>query len=899
MSRPSSSVSRPRSLVCGALLVALLLPATAGARMQSVGADGPREGAAGTDPAGEVRGPGEADAGQPSLAEPAQDGSSGSARGQASGADDGPDPTPAVVEARAALLSGSQGDDELSIHAVTLINAGDFETLRATLGGTRRNAVLGVLSAFKVRYASELLAAVTDLAARTDDAEVRTRASDAMRDLVRTRADVLPALAARLGDPALPVAVRRIVVGLLGESYDLRAVPALLRELRGPAWAEADAALGELSRHERPAQSLPADFWPGFWEANAGLPLVQLIDRELLRQREEHAAEMARKNDEIVKTRISTMGNDVDRLMAEVTDEFQRVRLTAVQRLGQHPNKEQAANAVPLLLRCLGYGVERAASEGETNGPSNGNGTTGNGSAAEVPRETDDEVRTAIVTALGTLGRGRADVQDVLLQVVRNSEGPIASAAVDALAGERDQPQVVPPLLQYIGRSEVPSATLVNVLRIIAQNQPREVFAELAPWMSASYEPDVRAAAVEAVVADVDLGPALASTTSLTSPDQPSQVRFALARALGKRLRATVPPADDVRPRILELLADLADDIDKNVRAEAATSLGEMRSEGAQAVLEERSLRETDPSVVEKVIAALGTLRLDSAVPIIGRTCGRWVGGEPERLLSAAHQALSLLGDGLDAGAWLDMAATLREAGSPSLSVWACNEVVNRFAGVQAAREVVSRARGALAEGLYLEGRYQEAHDRLVELQEANAPYPNGNRRLELLALTSEKLSLWSEAAQHYSQLLELQGEGEVNRLATRRAYAVALMEAGRSEDALQEIEALFAEDAGDSDLVLRQGLLLERLGRLPEAEDVLLHLGESLPADDATIRARALEALGRVQAALAAVRGDGAAPAGDAGQPAGAGEGAGSDDDGPPSDPAASGDGATSEDNR
>lgn len=759
---------------------------------------------------------------------------------------------PDLEDARAALRGGTADSAVLAIHASQLVDAGDIDTLRELLRSGERNTVLAILGALRVRFADGLLEAVTDVAAGTTDPEVATRAADNLRTLVQSRPDLLLALVDRLGRPEVPPDVRSLLVDVVGQSRDLRAVPALLDALTGSAAEVADRSLRELSGHHPASPYDPAAYWPDFWQRHAGLPRDVLLERELKSARADHLAQIASKNDEIVQTRIAHMGQDIDRLMASVTDEFVRVRLAAVQRLGSHPNQEQALNAVPLLLRRLGHGAGAPSPDGVA--PAGGDGTASAPASGAVPpteREPAIEVRTAIVAALGVLGRGRADVQSALLDVVRAADGPIATAAVDALSRERDQPQVVPPLLQFIGRSQVSPSTLVTVLLIIAQNRPDDVFAEVAHWMKPSYGADVRAAAVEAVLADAQLGRALASVQSLAAEDEPLAVRFALAKALGKRLRTSSPPPADARPSILALLANLSDDVDPSVRAEAAASLGELRDAGALAILERRSHAETDRKVVEKLLEALGILKLEDGVPIIGRVCGQWLGDGRAQILEAAQRSLTSIADGRDAAGWLALATTLADADSPSLAAWAARETLLRFEGVQAARETVQIARGTLAEALWADGSAQDAHALLVQLHEGPATYPSYTRRLELLAQTSSALGLWEEAAGHYALLLDLQDLDDATRLALRRSYAVALMEADRHEAALREMETLMAVDASDHELDYRRALLLEELAREPEAEDLLLHLLESLPDEDVSLRDRTSRALQRVQASL------------------------------------------------
>lgn len=770
--------------------------------------------------------------------------------------------SPQLLASRETLAAGKEDVPVLAIHATRLLDAGDVDTLADVLEGANPQSALGILQALQTSTSVALLSETLGLASAQEETEVSQLAMDNLVRLARERPEVTQQLIERLDVPGHVAARRRTMVIVLGRSRDLNAVEPLIELLGGPQGPDAGRALNELTGHSL-GEDLEA--WTEFWERSRGETRDVLLERSLAAERQARRVSEQQMREEVIQARIGSIGMDVDLLVAGLSDSYAAVRLASAQKLGSHSNGEQAATAIPTMLARLGYG---------TQGNGNGNGHA-NGHAA--PMENDAQVRAALVAAVGVLGRGEPVVLEVLLHELSSDDEGIAAVAAAAFVRLRNHPEVVNPLLGYLERTPVEEVTQVTVLLVVASNEPSGVLDRLSVWLGPEHTPTVRAAAVAAVLASEELPRALEAVGHVVSEEEVRDVRYALAKALGDRARS-LPEDDDARPQVLVLLGQLLEDVDSSVRAEAASSLGEAGGASAFVLLERRSRAEVDASVMMRILHALGQIGEREAVGAIGRVCASWSGEGSGELNDAAHRALLVLGDGVPADGWLEMAGTLKAVGSPALSAWSLREILLRHEGDPGSREVVSLARGHLAEVLCLNGQAREAYQMLVELHEAGAPYPGLRLRLELLARTAEELALIDEAADYYLERLDELAEGDATRIETQRGAVRTLVAAGRYEEALPLVREVYEQDASDNGTMYQLARVQLALGRDRAAVDTLRRLLPRIPVQEVELRAEIEALLAQVEPTLPAP-----APAEPAEQPdpvAGDGTGDGTDPD-------------------
>lgn len=713
---------------------------------------------------------------------------------------------PAQVRAsRQAIEEGTQDIPVLAIHATRLLDFGDSVILANVLKGDQRSSVLGVLQALQTTTNVSLLPETIVLAASSDDVEITTLAKDNLVRLARSESSVNERLTKTLVSGSLPRDAQATILQVLGCSRDLGAVDTLMRYLSGPLAGSAGDALEELT-----GRSLGSDreAWTNFWKENAGVSRDVLLERSLRNERDAHLVTAARLQQEVIAARIRLMGQDVELLTAGLRDDYPAVRLASARGLRAHPNAEQAATAIPQLLARLGYSVQ---SNGEGNGGTNGHEyedlDSGSGSLEpehvvattivpgdEADREPDAEVRAELVSAIGVLGRGNHTVRDVLLEEVRSGEPAIAAVAARAFERQRGEPSVVVPLLDFLARAPADEQIVITVLQVVANNQPTGVLDRLERWLDMDQPALVRSAAVAAALACTELPEALDRVSNSVGSNEVLDVRYTLGQALGNRARELALD-DAARPRITSLLSELLVDVDASVRAAAATSLGESGDPLAFTILDQRSRAEADGSVMVRILNAFGEIGEIEGVAAVGRVCSTWSGDGQAELDAASRRALLAIGEGRPPGEWLDMARTLRDGGSLGLSAWALREILLRHEGDPGYGEVVSLARGHLAEVLCRDGQAEEAYQRLVELHEAGAPYPGQRLRLELLASTAEELGLVNQAADHYLARLDVLAEGDATRPETQRGAARTLMAAGRHQEALPIVQEVLERD--------------------------------------------------------------------------------------------------------
>ncbi|MDG2148334.1 MAG: tetratricopeptide repeat protein [Planctomycetota bacterium] len=783
------------------------------------------------------------------------------------------DSSPQALASRAALEAGAEDVPVLAIHAMRLLDVGDELTLKRVLTGSKRNSVLGILQALQTSRSVSLLSEILLLASGRDDVEVSQLALDNLTRLSREQISVTTRLIKRLQEVSLSPEVRKTVIQVLGRSRNLDAVEPLIALLGSAHRSDAHGSLEELTGH---SLGEDVEVWTAFWERVRGDPRDVLLERSLAAEKNARRESEQKMREEVVQARIRLMGMDVDLLVAGLSDEYAAVRLASASRLGSHPNGEQASTAIPALLTRLGYGPKGSGDSmghsdvnghgaGDGNGLSddqgaarlggngygreNGNGN-GSGHNQLFAAEMDAQVRAALVAAVGVLGRGEPAVLDVLLSELRSGDVEMAAVAAAAFVRLRAHPEVVNPLLSYLKRAPVEEMTQVTVLRIVAQNQPAGVLEQLNEWLDPSHSPNVRAAAVAAVLASEELPRALDVVGGITLNEEIREVRYAVAKGLGDRTRG-LPAEDSVRSLMLELLGRLLEDVDSSVRAEAASSLGEAGGPDGFALLDRRSRAEVDASVMMRILHALGQIGDREGVGAIGRVCASWSGDGRAELNDAAHRALLVLGDDASADEWLEMAGTLKAVGSPDLSAWSLREILLRHEGDPGSRDVVSLARGHLAEVLCLNGQANEAFQMLVELHEAGAPYPGLRLRLDLLARTAEELGLLDDAADYYLECLEELAVGDSTRLETQRGAVRTLIAAGRYEEAAPLVRDVYEQDASDNNTMYSLARVQAALGRDRAAVDTLRRLLPRIPSESESLRVEVESLLKQVEPGL------------------------------------------------
>ncbi len=753
-------------------------------------------------------------------------------------------------------MSGEEEVPVLAIHATRLLDAGDVLTLAKVLSGSRRPATLGILQALQTTTSVSLLPETIVLASTSKDAEVSRLAMDNLVRLARENEDVTERLILRIEAADLPLAAQRTMVRVLGRSRNLGAVDALITLIGGPLSGAGREGLEELTGH---SFGEDAKAWSDFWERSRTVARDVLLERSLAAEKRSRRQLEQHMRQEVVQARIRLMGMDVDLLVAGLSDDYPAVRLASARQLGSHPNGEQAATSIPVMIERLGYGSAASAglgaesarivdpgvptengqgtSDGESHGSAENGAVPDHQNGADVDKkERDPEVRSALVAALGILGRGQQVVQDVLLAELHSGDAQTAAVAATAFERLRGHPEVVLPLLQFLERSPPEEGTLVTVLRVVGNNQPAGVLQRLAEWLNTDYSPTVRAAAVAAVMASADLASALDAVADVAANEDVRDVRYALAKSLGDRVR-DLHVDDAARPAVLELLARLLDDVDSSVRAEAASSVGDAGGPEAFSILDARSRAEVDVSVMMRIVHALGELGDRSGVGVIGRVCGSWTGEGSVELTDSARRALLALGEGVPADGWLAMAGTLQDVGDAKSAAWALREILLRHEGDAGSREVVSMARGHLAEVLCLNGQPDEAYQILVELHEAGAPYPGLRLRLSLLARSSEELGLFDQAANYFLESLEELAVGDATRAETQHGAVRTLMSAGRHGEALPLLQELHAQDAGDNDTMYRLARAQAALGMDRAAVELLQRLLPRIPFDEDATR--------------------------------------------------------------
>lgn len=778
----------------------------------------------------------------------------------------------AVQTARQVITQGDVEIATLAVAAKTLLDFKDFDTLRAVLVGPRDKAAHGLLRALTAQPAESyalLMPDVLELIGNTAVPAIRAEAEAALARLASDRPELREQLTLRLGDVSMRGARRVAVISALGASKNVGVVDSLIRELNGPHAGAAAAALVTITGHAR-GLDLDAGYWRAFWDERRHLTREALIERELLDERVERATERASLIADNIALSLDAMGTEVvEGLVTGLSHGYPEVRMAAAQRLGAHRDKERAAMALPAILRHLGHSV---GSNGNGGMPPNSTQDGANGHAADVTAiETDPAVRAAMVTTLGLLGRAgddqgrvREDVRAALVAELESNRAVVGAAAAGALQMLREESVVVLPLLAYLERTPGDDVA-TNVLAAIANNRPKGMITRLVPWADISRAPRVRASAVRAIMASDDAELALDKLEQIYVTDESREVRFAMAAALGDRVRRL--PADaPVRSRLVGLLGSLLEDVEPTVRVEATTALGKTGAATALTLLEEREKLETDPAVMGRMIEALGSLRFLEGGRLIGQIAAR-PGPPQDDLQARARGALALIGEQRGPSEWLSLANSLLDAGAPSLCAWSLGELIRAFEAVPEHRESVELARGRLPTALFAAGDVDQAHTLLLELESSGAPHPTAAERLTLLAQTSEALGRISESADFLLSLYALLPEGESRRAATKEAAVRALMRSARYAEALTPLRELVLDEPTDNQLLFDLAKTEEQLGQYDQAGIHLNGLLDRVPEDQLEFRAAVQAAFDRV---LIALGGTGAsegaeAPAGDA----------------------------------
>lgn len=773
-----------------------------------------------------------------------------------------------IEDARRALLAGVAERAELSLHASVLIDSRDLTTLSEVLdlgrAGESKEAALATLSALRVRGEPGLLSSLVRLAAAGEDADVTTSARETVVALARTHGEVVARLRAWSVDGSMRSgAERALCIEVLGASRDLSAVPDLIGLVDTPLGDQAHEALVALTGHD--AIAVPsADAWRAHWTPRARLTREELLETEIERLRtapQQAFAELERQlqqtiesqADEIVEVTLELIGVDVGRLIDALAHRNRAIRLEAARRLRDLPGQAGAEAAVPALVARL---VGRPSGEDVA-------GTNGPDDIVTAPAvvERDAEVRAMVVEALGKVGRLEEGVADVLLGELRAPQAAVASSAVRALKYQKNRPNVVEPLLTAIDRGTFPDELLVTALETVAANEPGEsVLPRISRWLDEEQQRPVREAAVLVALATPAVGAAL-DVIDLTDPDK--GVRYRIARGLGDAVR-DLEQDDPVHLAVGEALEVLLRDDDLNVRAEAASALGAWGGASALDWLAERSRRETEASVLNKIVAALGSLGRLEAVDHIGRVCSQQTNGDQAAILETAQDALETIGADVGADEWLAMGRGLSTVKAYDLAAWVLAEMPRRFGASPEYGVVLEEAKGLSAEVLYDDQRYEEARTALRELHEDDAPLPAYDRRLFLLARTNEFLGDHAAAAGYDLELFTRTSAGDVERFGIQRDLVRTLIKSGQPREAQVYLDELIAEAEARGDPVLVEllfvrGDILAMLEQREALATLVDRLDEMVGSDGERERLDLLRAQVAEDGAAA-----GAAPAGD-----------------------------------
>ncbi len=790
-----------------------------------------------------------------------------------------PDVPPEVLEKRAVLADPQADEGAVSAAATILLGHGDLVALRAALAGAAQVPALGVLSALGVvdpPLSEPLLEDVVALSARTGDDVLRARAEATLDKLLNGRHAGAAARVGRvlgwLRDAGFDPARREVLLAALGRSGQLELVEALIEALAGPGAAGARAALQELTGHDLGAEA-DAAAWRAFWDEHRHLTRERLLERGLDRARQQvDRAEQQREDDrvafvaklgeveqKVVAERITFMGNALERLLKGLSDEYADVRLEAATRLAAKGNDEKAAStALPALLRRLG----RSAANG--NGHPGGTGET----PGEPPAESDLRVRAALVRALGVLGRPREtqagdaapavpaveaqqrEVRRALVAELTAPDASVAAAAADVLEQFRNQPEVVAPLLDYIARLPADAVDeRVGALKAVAANGPLGVSERLQQWAALEQPTAVRAAAVRALIACEDLDVVLESLGQIYGQDPSREVRFGLAAALGDRLGRPAPDDEATRASVVRVLGRLLDDEEPSVRAEVVTALGRSGQATAMDGLARRARQESDETVQDRLVAALGELRQVEGAATIGQLLAA---RQEHRatLRDAAQAAVALIANG-EPARWLACGQALSAEGAHDVAAFCGGEVVRRFSQAPEHQEPVDRARGLQAVELALDGRWAEARPLLAALAAAGAAFPARDELLLHLSEACEHLEDWPGAADWRVQRLAALPPGDARLGPETLLAARALVRAGRALEA-QPLLAQHVEAHAEDNLALFElAGVEESLDRLEEARRTLERLDGRLAEGD-QLRPRVLEARERIAQRLA-----------------------------------------------
>ena len=738
--------------------------------------------------------------------------------------------------ARATVQEGTAGLPALSAAAGTLLASGDYASLRQVLAGERRESALALLEALAIQPPASiepLLPDVLDLAARATSDEVGLAADGVLALLAASRPQSTEALLAELRQEGLGDARRAAILRALGSSGNLAMSGVLIEALATPQAPVARAALQRLTGHDL-GPAAGATEWRAFFERHAGLSRERLLDLALSSERASFEEQRRALVAEVIAVRLNSMAtDDVLRLIEGLGDEYPEVRIDAARRLGQMvKSQDQVALVAPVIMRQLGYA------------PAGESGAAPGAPAAGVSAEADPLVRVALLETLGTIGRPREDVRTALQAELRSPDERVAASAATGLCGVRDEPIIVRPLLDYL--ESHPGANAEEVLKAIASNRPTDVLARLEPWLGKEQPEAVRAAAVRAVGACDAVDAALDRLSRLDAAGETQKVRFAMAVALGDRL-ATLPADQPAHKHAVLLLERLLDAAEPSVRGEAVSALGRAGTPEVLPLLEKRAAVETDLAVDQRIIGALGTLELPEGGGLIGRILARSKEGRAA-LEPDARAALAAIAKDGGPDQWLLLGEAVSGSGAHNLAVACYRELIKDYEDNPQFKDSVQRARGRLANDLYLDGRAEEALRVLAELEESQAPYPSQMERLELSARANESLDRWAEAARFHLQRYELLPDGEAQRTATLKAAVTALSKAGQHADALGYLKQLAAADPENNQLLYEQAREEEALGQLEQAEINLQRLLSRIPSDDADF-------LGEVTAALTRVK--------------------------------------------
>ncbi|MFG0316574.1 MAG: HEAT repeat domain-containing protein, partial [Planctomycetota bacterium JB042] len=509
--------------------------------------------------------------------------------------------------------------------------------------------VLATLEALRIRASAtspreELVAAVLERAASDEngvamDARETLKTLDgAARDAVRPRL-----LAAISGED---VSRARAAIDVFARTGDLGVVEPLLGVLERSErdGALADAAATALTELLGPRFGSDATAWRSFWKECTGKTRVRILRDQLERERTAQAADLERKDREIVRLKRELDGGDPVALIANLEHEIAGVRRFSAELLTRGFPEVDLQPVRPVVLARLGRTTEPPAVEAAFLRL-----------LAEIDRRGgrtgDDPDRDAFV------GRALASTApEVVLAGVEVatafSTSAVRTAALDALKRVRERSLASTARIALVEAAAPAKLNLAGAVETLRDLLRRDESG------------DVRVACVS-VFGALKIADTAPDLSHALQKDTDWRVRRRAAGAL----RAVAGTA------ALESLIAAADDPRPGVRSEAVLAVAQVGDPAAAGALIERLGREDSPAVRSALARSLGTLGSPAAIEPLAGLLRAGVGpenGVPREEVDAvrgdARDALTMIA-GDDPARWDEVAKAVGDASPDVLAL--------------------------------------------------------------------------------------------------------------------------------------------------------------------------------------------------------------------------------------